>query len=330
MQLLLSPRLGGAETLAASLTTAFEAEQIAAPVEYVDPEMSLGRFGRYKHVRSRIMYHNPDVILAHSALPNIYARVAVGSTPVVAILHSASDDMQAISLRLAERALQRRTAALVAVSRSAADEYQEWFPKSKLEVIPNGVVSGPSKMAFRQSGPIRFVSMARVAQQKDPATWLAIARAYVRRDVNSDSSFVWYGPVSEEFRSIALDDANGRIRFAGPADDVQSTLLNADVLLHTSRREAHPIAILEAAAIGLPVVCTDTVASVCGPLIEKVSFRAGDTEDGLAALGRLCDQWTEVARRAIDAASKIQSVYGIASTARSYSNIIRSVVSADR
>lgn len=66
---------------------------------------------------------------------------------------------------------------------------------------------------------------------------------------------------SSRFRKLAESlNVLDRVHFAGPRDDVPTLLFAADGMVHPARREAAGNALAEAAAAGLPVLCT----SVCG------------------------------------------------------------------
>jgi glycosyltransferase involved in cell wall biosynthesis len=74
------------------------------------------------------------------------------------------------------------------------------------------------------------------------------------------------------------------IRFEGYQTNVMPYLLASDCLIHTSRREGHPIVIVEAMAVGLPVVafpirgCIDSLKDGRGFLISGDDAASASTE----------------------------------------------------
>ena len=129
-----------------------------------------GRADRWRSLCHQVRTFRPDVVVAHSALPNVYARLAAPTgVPVVTVLHSATDDHHNRVLRIAERVLGRRTAHVIAVSRVQAEVYLTHFPRRspRTTVIPNGVraelVPATARPVARTIGVL-----ARVDMQKRP------------------------------------------------------------------------------------------------------------------------------------------------------------------
>lgn len=262
VQVLLSPRIGGAETLVASLETAWRLAGHEATTVFVDPSSARrGRLRRVLDLRAELHRLRPHVIVAHSALPSVYARMVSGKVPVISVLHSASDDFALWSLRWAERALRRRTAAVVAVAPDQATSYKSRFgSRTPVRVIPNGISS-----LFRPVAPTvgqsLIVEVARVADQKNPKLWLSgVARV---RESWPTVSAEWWGPLPAAAASkqlIHTAEALGLTDvFRGATADVAGVLCRASVFVHAAGREAHSIGILEAAAAGVPIVCSSTV-----------------------------------------------------------------------
>lgn len=279
VQVLLSPSIGGAETLAASLETAWRSTGHAATTVFVDPSVARrGRLRRTLDLRAAMRGLRPDVIVAHSALPSVYARMVSGKVPVVSVLHSASDDFSLRSLRYAERALQRRTAAVVAVARWQASSYVDRFgSRTPVRVIPNGIDPSfePSPQPVEE--PL-LVEVARVADQKNPLLWLrGIARV---RESWPNVSAEWWGPLPSGTTSrqlVRTAEALGLSNvFRGATADAVGVLRRASVFVHAAGREAHSIGILEAAAAGVPIVCSETVRLGLPAWLEVHTFIDGD------------------------------------------------------
>ena len=66
------------------------------------------------------------------------------------------------------------------------------------------------------------------------------------------------GPEREALLSLRTElELDGRVRLAGRVEDPSGLLLSADALVHSSRYESFPLAVLEAMHAGLPVVASD-------------------------------------------------------------------------
>lgn len=313
VQVLLDDRIGGAERLAATLAQEWVQLGDVTSVVLLDPEgePAKGPRARVLRLRTALRAEKADLVVAHSALPNLYARVAAPiGTPVVAVLHSAQDDFAERGLRAAERVLHRR-GTVVAVSDEQREVYRRRFPAAHIETIPNGITPELPRRSARSvdaAGPLHVVTVSRVAEQKRPELWQRIAAEATGEHL----LFEWFGPALDN-KAVALvarhraDGAPGR--FMGPTDDVGRVLAGADVLLHTSSREASSIGLMEAAAVGLPILCSASVESTLPKGLAWAVF--DDAEGAASALRRLsvdyrlaeehAEQWRETIRETASA-----------------------------
>jgi polysaccharide biosynthesis protein PelF len=146
-------------------------------------------------------------------------------------------------------------------------------PSDKLRIIPNGIDAvGPSAAPRGQSARRPTVLMiGRVVPIKDTRTFI-MAISLLKELVPNVLAIV-IGPEDEDpeyaadcrhlVRQLGIEES---LRLAGRVPDVQTYLLAADVLALSSISEAQPIAILEAAAVGVPIVSTDVGS--CRDIIE--------------------------------------------------------------
>lgn len=146
-------------------------------------------------------------------------------------------------------------------------------PASKLRIIPNGIDVAVYDGVVRCTAPRppTVLMIGRIVPIKDVRTFImsvALLRALV-----PDAVAVILGPEDEDpdyaagcralVAQLGVEDA---IRFLGRVPDVKVHLGAADVIVLTSISEAQPIALLEAAATGLPAVTTDVGS--CREIIE--------------------------------------------------------------
>jgi len=145
--------------------------------------------------------------------------------------------------------------------------------ESKLRIIPNGIDADKFSSLARNTAPRRptVLLIGRIVPIKDIRTFImAIA---LLKDLVPNALGIIIGPEGEDPGYAAgcrqLVDQLGAassIDFLGRVPDVMEYLLSADVLALSSISEAQPIAVLEAAATGLPVVSTDVGS--CREIIE--------------------------------------------------------------
>lgn len=319
LQVLLSERIGGAESAARTLAAEWQATGHESATVYLDAEGS-NPIDRLRHLRGAIRDSQSDVVLSHSALPNAYARTAaVGlAIPVICVLHSAARDFDDVKIRAAETLLQSRTGAVVAVSASQVTEYRARFPRTPVDLIPNGV-GEEFFPAVEVPHDFKILSVGRVVQQKDPRTWAQIASRMRMEDIRLQ--FEWVGPTGMDRTLSPLEDGlfetNG-VRFVGPSVEVAANLRSARLFLHTAHREAHSVALLEAAASGLPIVCTHEVGAGLPEWIVREEFVSGDEESGLRAVRCVVSSIADYESRSRAVAAQVVREFGVGACAEKY------------
>lgn len=97
-----------------------------------------------------------------------------------------------------------------------------------------------------------------VIWRKGPDLFLQAAAAVVRRRPDLDVHFVWVGGVGDEPIPIDQDIEKlglaGRVHFVGEVEDPADLFSSLDIFCLTSREDPYPLVMLEAAALGVPIV----------------------------------------------------------------------------
>ena len=216
----------------------------------------------------------PAIVQSHGARSNVYTRLAarVAGVPVVlSTVHNSLFDYEVAGWRrrayvLAERVTSPLSHRIIAVSDAIARDLgvRYGIDTARLVVIHNGI----DAWAFRPTRPRaavraelgladrdRVVMMAgRMTPQKG---WDVLLDAAARLGARAD--LVWVlvgdGPLRRVLseRAAALGVA---VRFTGARDDMADLLDCADVVVLASRSEGLPFTLLEAMALGKPVVAT--------------------------------------------------------------------------
>jgi glycosyltransferase involved in cell wall biosynthesis len=159
--------------------------------------------------------------------------------------------------RLERWAMRRgRTRELAAVSRAEAQELATRYPTVPVTVVENGVDTEGLHGAHRRRGhgPLRVVVVAGDFERKGvPLAVRGVARTSrcVLRVVGDGDRLA--------MRELAASyGAADRVELVGPRDDVGPELAAADVVLSCSLYESFGLALVEGAAAGCAVVCTET------------------------------------------------------------------------
>lgn len=213
------------------------------------------------------------------ARPDAVLSTMTGTNLLVVLAHALSRSSARLVLREAvgsensrsrvQRKLIRncypRAKRVVAVSIGVADDLANLgLEASRIEVIQNPVDLARLHSLAARGGVANAVqrepyviSVGRLAEQKDPCTLL---RAYASSDLRYRHRMVMVGEGNlrsdlEELASkLRVAD---RIVLTGAMDNPFPLLANASLFVLSSRWEGYPNVLLEALALGVPVVSTD-------------------------------------------------------------------------
>jgi glycosyltransferase involved in cell wall biosynthesis len=230
----------------------------------------------------------------------------------------------------AERAAAPLADAIVCVSERdrLVAETRRIAPRDRLYVIHNGIAA-PRRAPLRGAWPERptLVSTARLAPPKDLRLLLdALSQPGLeawRLKVVGD------GPDREAIEarrtSLGLSD---RVQLLGERRDVREQLADADAFVLPTNSEGLPYSILEAMAMGLPVVASkvggvpeEVVDGTTGLLVER-----GDARGLAAALRRLHANGAAARQMGIAGHARVRQLFSLDTMVRSYESVFRSLL----
>ncbi len=221
-----------------------------------------------------------QTFLFHANCVGATAARRAGIAPVVAGIRVA-DPRSRFRLWL-ERRLTRNVAAYACVSQAVAEFSARLggLREDKLIVIPNGIdvdhveSVDPANLQQFNIPPLRraLLYVGRLDAQKRVDRVISVFTAIAESLPGHDLLIVGDGPerVRLERQSQQTSTAD-RIHFVGQRHDVPSVMKSCDLLLLTSQWEGMPNVLLEAMAVGIPVVTLDVegVAEVLGSVAQQ-------------------------------------------------------------
>jgi glycosyltransferase involved in cell wall biosynthesis len=144
-------------------------------------------------------------------------------------------------------------------------------------------------------GEVAVIWLGRFSAEKDPITFVRAIQSI--RDPNVVGVVAGDGPLRASVQSAA---AGSRIRMMGWVEDPSAVFAAADICVNTSKWEGLPLAVLEAGAMGLPLILTDVPGNrdLLTAGIPAVTVPPGDPEALAQAIRALCTSASaEIGRR---------------------------------
>jgi len=260
---------------------AAEAEKRGVPVDHVlftrllDPAST-------RRLAGWLRANDVGVVHVHNR-PQDWQVVAVCRALRIPVLYTVHlpYTFERLRQRLLYIALGRSVSTVVCVSRAVANQVRELelVPEKKLHVIYNGIrmdLFSPPTAAERArvraelgwgDGDFGWIMAARLHDQKGH-TYLLRAIARLPDESRARFALAGEGPLEAELKAEASELGLGnRVQFLGPRRDVPALLGAADGYACSSMQEGHPLSLLEAMSVELPVVAPRL------PSIEEIAMQ---------------------------------------------------------
>jgi glycosyltransferase involved in cell wall biosynthesis len=233
-------------------------------------------------LREIILRHDINLIHGHDHKSDLFAyclcrwlwrrQMTVVSTAHAWVMLGLKGELY----RRLDLSLMRRFDHLIAVSHATKDEMVDaGVPANLISVIHNGIDTeawSPGRtistlrdeLSLGQAFPV-IGYVGRIMPEKDLETWLRAAALLARKFPSARFVLVGEGKDSGTFNQLKRLAAElgiaDRTHFPGYRSDLLPVYEAFDVFVLSSRREGLPNSILEAMALGLPVITTDVAGA---------------------------------------------------------------------
>ena len=279
---------------------------------------------------------------------NLYATLAAAGTGIPALTSERSDNYRwPFGHRLGLLLVRRLAAGLIANTHAGARFAQALFhlPAAHVHVVWNGIAmdadgrprvpqAGTPGVEFFGSRDAKVACLVgQVKPEKDQCLALRVARVLIRKDPRWRVLLVGESlPQTRRYKEsvLRLHDELGlgdAVAFAGLRPDVRRIIGGSNVLFSTSVHEGFPNVVLEAMAVGTPVVSTEysDIRLILPDPSQVVASRDPEAiADAIiladaqrSALGSRQRQWLESNGTIAAAARRLESIYSIYACAHS-------------
>lgn len=258
--------------------------------------------GKAKRVKQRFVFlkecihlEKPDLVVSFCTEINIYSIVALAGSKCPLVISERNDpksDPPWKTTRVLRWLLYRFADGFVFQTESARDYFSSKIAKRSV-VLPNPIKDGLPEL-FQGIRTKRIVTVARLHPQKNIPMLLESFSAFCNWHGDYVLEIFGDGPSKDELqdmvRSLGISD---KVVFHGFEPEASKLIADASMFVLSSNYEGIPNALLEAMAMGLPVIATD--CPVGGPR----SFIENGINGFLVPVGdtvALCDAMLEIAK----------------------------------
>lgn len=261
-----------------------------------------------------------------------------GGPPYIVTLHRA-EVLAYPERETTTRWIWRRTlveaAAVVAVSGWLAERARGAFPQlSRVEVIHNGIAMpsaecSESMSAMRKDLPTRYcVMIGACTAYKGHETAIRAWALLPARHVDVGLVVIGSGELEARYRSLAAElGLSARMTLAGHLPQAEAFALarHSQALLMPSRNEGFGLALLEAAARGVPVVCSDIepFRELLEDEVTALLFQVDDAASLARAVQRVLDDPALRTRLSANAAAHVRARFPLSRMQGDYAGLYR-------
>lgn len=256
----------------------------------------------YKEIRSIIKRINPDIVHCHSSKAGALGRIAAKVTKVEKIFYtphayffqdpnitSKKRTFYIFIERLLSKFFTSKTFNVSNGERNCALEYKI-DSCEKFITIYNGIneekFSNKNLLKGELNLPDESIIVgvtARLDNQKDPITFMKIAKEVINDNKYVHFIYIGEGPLSAEVvKFIKTNNLEKNIHLLGFRNDADKIVSCFDLYLITSLYEGLPYSAIEAMRAEIPIVATDVIGNneivisgTTGELFEKGNFMQG-------------------------------------------------------
>jgi glycosyltransferase involved in cell wall biosynthesis len=268
---------------------------------------------------------------------NIYEACIAANIPysIVFLGFDANEKKTLTQYHAAYQAMLPRAKSVIVVAQSMRENLEAIAgPLTNLHFIPCGVDTSKFKPFGAKSELFTFISVARFAEKKGPIHSLRAFTKVFQQIQNARLVMVGDGPMWDEAKAFVKDNNLGaQVSFLGPKtqDEYLPLLQSAHVFIQHSiitaagDSEGTPVAILEAAACGLPTVSTRH-AGIPDAVIEGETGILTDEHD-IEAMATACillaQNPSEALKMGIAARKHVSEKYDVVKLSQKIKSILK-------
>lgn len=266
-------------------------------------------YSLFKQLKAVYQQQKPDIAFHYTVKPNIYGTLAAKSLGIPVINNVSGLGTvflsRSISSWIAKKLYQHAFAKADLVFFQNADDQEAFLsqidlPKLNMDLLPG---SGINLTAFTKTAPITggkvFLMISRLIIDKGVLEYLEAAETTLKK--YPDAKFQLLGKLDPDHARgipeeiIAKAHDNGFVEYLGETDNVKPYIEAASCIVLPSYREGTPRTLLEAAAMGRPVITTNVAGckEVVSDQVTGLLCKDRNAADLSDKMNMICDMVEE-------------------------------------
>lgn len=204
----------------------------------------------------------PDIVHAHDVRATVYSALCCDNAMLVSHMHNNWEDLRKMSLKgIIYLLATKKTSKIIWVSDSAFRQYRYSDRLKKKSVILKNIIDVEQirNTAEQNLSEIKYdiVNVGRLTYQKNPERLIRIIDKMVKKNPGLKVGLIGDGELAETIKCMVREkNLEPNVEMLGYVGRPLGIIKNAKAFLLVSRWEGTPMVVLEALALGVPVVGT--------------------------------------------------------------------------
>ena len=218
-------------------------------------------FERIVRLRKMIKNSNPDAVISFLADVNIHTIISMAGLSIPLIVSERNDPRQDPEYswqRKMRDILYRKVDGFVFQTEDAANYFKDIIPqKSKQSIIPNPLTPNLPSYDYGIDN-MRLITACRLNHQKNLKMMIDSVKIVREKGILCSLDIYGQGPLQNELDEyIRKNNCGGYIALKGFSNRIHDEMLESEGFLISSNYEGISNSMIEALAIGIPVIATD-------------------------------------------------------------------------
>ncbi|MCW3118493.1 MAG: hypothetical protein JWM28_2575, partial [Chitinophagaceae bacterium] len=246
-------------------------------------------------VNKYIRKHNIRIVHSHLVMATLVARIACPPgvklfNTVHSLVGSRFFGPGKKGLRLLEKLTYKKRHHIIAVSEEVLRDYDRFIGiKGAYNILPNFIDDQYFKPDYKKFTFNERLRMVTVGNLKPAKNYSYLTEAFKQLPKTIQLDIYGEGPLFNELQSV-IDRNSLNIRLCGAVKNIHEILTGYDLFIMSSAFEGHPLALLEAMALGMPAVVSDIPVLRETTGNKGIYFNLNDTNDFVNKINAIADR----------------------------------------